>query len=44
MRTKRAMTLAGLTAAVLSAGLWVLIPAWGGQAPSGAENGREWPE
>jgi hypothetical protein len=34
MRIKRATTLAGLTAAVLSAGLWVLIPAWGGQAPA----------
>ena len=34
MRTRRAMMLAGLTAAVLSAGLWVLIPAWGGQAPA----------
>jgi hypothetical protein len=34
MRTKRAMTLAGLTAAVLSAGLWVLIPAWSSQAPA----------
>src|SRR6516164_960130 len=34
MRTKRAIMLAGLTAAVLSAGLWVLIPAWGGEAPA----------
>ena len=34
MRTKRAMILAGLTAAVLSAGLWVLIPAWSSQAPA----------
>jgi hypothetical protein len=34
MRIKRAITLAGLTAAVLSAGLWVLVPAWGGQAPA----------
>ena len=34
MRTKRTMMLAGLTAAVLSAGLWVLVPAWGGQAPA----------